>query len=1204
MKTIEYLDFDIEIGIGQGREYPVSIIRSPGGEARETILFPFDELSLKSYLQELTIALLRTGGTFRKILSPQEIIVQEFGQKLFDFLFKNDVRSRYDISQREATQSGKGLRIKLRIRDPHLASLPWEFLYDSRAAEYICLSIQTPLVRYIELPKVIEPLSVTSPLRILGVTATPRGFGKLDAENEKKRVQVALSSLLADGDVEVTWLEHATRYDLQRVMRQGPWHILHFIGHGGFDSASDEGIVALENEEGELDQLHATQLARLLGDQSSLRLVILNSCEGAHSGYIDIFSSTASALVRRGIPAVLAMQYEITDRAAIEFSRGFYEAIAEDWPVDAAVTEARKSISLNIANTFEWGTPVLFMRSPDGIIFKRSPNGNLPSSIHDSKKVKKSQELYSPQTKIKSVGPSSKKRVSKKERNAEKSEGTGHVSEIAIDKSNSEKVTNTEIYMGRPGENPGDAGSISVITEEQGELTTRPFTRNSDVQLIPNDEQIVSPQRTQEFFTSIDGVKNDLNDFQLVKASPKPTKNLFWGVIFIGFLSAVFLIIGTRIEQLSLFVNPSSPTPYSTTAVSIESTRSVSTLSPTPISSVKHLSPTPTASPKSVSPTQNVSITHFSLEDIKRIRPVYSWDDLTVYDIAWSPDGQELALASGKNIYVYNASTYQKVKNLEVSTGANAVSFSPDGNLVAAGLNDGTILIWDFLDGKLLHQMSHLPNVRCLTFSPDGTTLASGADDSKVRIWNVSDGKLLQTFDSHKDTIRSISFSPDGAILATGSDDKTAKLWMIATGQVIYTLAKHTDKVNSAVFSLDGATLVTGSSDGKIFFWDIHSGEHRTISIEPKGSIYNLAFSPDGTTLASTSQDGLLNFWDYSSESLLHSVECDRKLMFSPDGSMLACLFWNGTVQILRPTDWTLLYTMHSQVDDSRNRFDNYIENLYFLPNENVLVSVTWNGTIEAWSTYDGNLIKLNDEKKASTNKGHVVAFSPGRTTLAIPSQDGVQIFNSLNGSLVNKFKFPDYIYSMAFSPNGKTLAIGTSENGVEIWEVSSGLKIQSFDIQDSVDQVMFSPDGSLLATVAGYKITIWRTTDGTLMRSYGADSGDTFVNCKFSPDGKFFVTIPYSGATKLWRVSDWSLVSAIEETGVISVDFSPDSLSLAVGFYNGKIMIWSLSDWKLIHSFVGDTGSDLNFLSFSHDGVNLASGSGGGAIRLWGAWP
>jgi hypothetical protein len=151
-------------------------------------------------------------------------------------------------------------------------------------------------------------------------------------------------------------------------MRQGPWHIFHFIGHGGFDPDSG-GLIVLADEAGRRQDLPALSLARLLDGHRWLKIVLLNSCEGARGSESDIFSSTAAQLVRRGIPAVLAMQYEITDQAAIEFARSFYEGVADGLAVDAAVAHARESLSLALPQTVEWGTPVLYMRSPDGALF-------------------------------------------------------------------------------------------------------------------------------------------------------------------------------------------------------------------------------------------------------------------------------------------------------------------------------------------------------------------------------------------------------------------------------------------------------------------------------------------------------------------------------------------------------------------------------------------------------------------------------------------------------------------------------------------------------------------------------------------------------------------------------------------------------------------------------------------------------------------
>ncbi len=389
--TMNYLDFELEIGLGTGRDYPVTVLHSPAGEARATMRFPFDKLALENRLKDLQIALLRSGGKHRKTLLPEEQAIQDFGRTLFDALVIGEVRSRYDMSQREAAQKDMGLRLKLRIQSPELAVLPWEFLYDFRQAEYVCLSRNTPIVRYLEIPQPIQPLTVTPPLRILGMAVSPHDpyLPQLDLQREKQRVEAATKHLRDTGLLELTWLQGQTSRDLQKAMRAGPWHVFHFIGHGGFDKHTDEGLIYLADETGESERLTATNLGRLLADHRSLRLVLLNACEGARGSERDLFSSTAAILVRRGLPAVLAMQHEITDRAAIEFSREFYDALAEGNPVDTAVVEARKAVSLAITNTIEWGTPVLYMRSPDGRIFDLATMRETPKPpVFDADKVR------------------------------------------------------------------------------------------------------------------------------------------------------------------------------------------------------------------------------------------------------------------------------------------------------------------------------------------------------------------------------------------------------------------------------------------------------------------------------------------------------------------------------------------------------------------------------------------------------------------------------------------------------------------------------------------------------------------------------------------------------------------------------------------------------------------------------------------------
>ena len=365
---MQYEDFDISIEAAGGRTYQVVVLHSPAGEAREMVDFPFDDLKLKLQLSQLENALLKSSGRSRREPSKTEQPVLAFGQALFEFLMHGEVGRRYAVSYDRCQQAGKGLRLKLRIQDPLLAALPWEFLYDQRFDHYLVLSQRTPLLRYLDLPRPLRPLHVTPPLRMLGMVASPNNLPRLDVAVEKARVEEALRDLRAGGLVELTWLEGQGWRDLQRAMRRGPWHLFHFIGHGGFDKGQQEGYLVFADRQGEAARMSATNLARLLGDHNPLRVVLLNSCEGGQSSG-DVFSSTASTLVRSGIPCVVAMQYEITDAAAVEFARTFYESLADGLPTETAVSDARKSIAFSRQNSLEWGTPVIFTHAPDGVLF-------------------------------------------------------------------------------------------------------------------------------------------------------------------------------------------------------------------------------------------------------------------------------------------------------------------------------------------------------------------------------------------------------------------------------------------------------------------------------------------------------------------------------------------------------------------------------------------------------------------------------------------------------------------------------------------------------------------------------------------------------------------------------------------------------------------------------------------------------------------
>jgi hypothetical protein len=366
---MEAVDVELEINSGGAGTYLVAA-RSPSGEATATMRLPFDEEEIENRLRALQTTLIWSTARTRRAISEAEQPVRQFGAALFDALIAGDVRVLVGASRDRAAHEGKRLRLVLRIRPPELSRLPWEFLYNTGSDEYLALTM--PLLRYPEVLEPRRPFGVSPPLEILGMVARPSDRDPLEIEEEQQWLQAALVDLERAGRVRLTWIEGQTWRDLQRTMRQGRWHVFHFIGHGGFDQTADEGIIALADDQGGTRLLHAGDLSLLLRDHASLRLVLLNACDTGRAGALDPFSSTAGALVRRGIPAVVAMQYEISDRAAIEFTRTFYGALADGFPIDVAVMEARQAVKLAHRSSLEWGTPVLYLRSTHARIFDLS----------------------------------------------------------------------------------------------------------------------------------------------------------------------------------------------------------------------------------------------------------------------------------------------------------------------------------------------------------------------------------------------------------------------------------------------------------------------------------------------------------------------------------------------------------------------------------------------------------------------------------------------------------------------------------------------------------------------------------------------------------------------------------------------------------------------------------------------------------------
>ncbi len=359
----DYLNFELNIETLDGNRLRISVSDSPVGSVSAEVVNPFTANEIEQVIGAL-------DGSIKLSRGDSARIARAFGEKLFNTIFSGQIYAAFLASRERAGDNG--LRVKLCLEDADgLEHWPWELLRDPRT-DYLALSRQTPVMRYPRVLSVRPLVEVRLPLRVLVMISSPTDQAKLDVDAEWQTLMDATTDLRNRGLIELERLDNAQLITLQRKLREGtPYQIFHFIGHAAFDERSQTGMLAFEDARTHMTvPVSGESLARELSEENSIQLVVLNACQGARENSKDPFAGIASSIVARGVPAVVAMQFPISDNASRVFSQEFYRALSEGYSIEGAISEARRAISSTL-NNLEWVTPVLYLRAPSGILFPR-----------------------------------------------------------------------------------------------------------------------------------------------------------------------------------------------------------------------------------------------------------------------------------------------------------------------------------------------------------------------------------------------------------------------------------------------------------------------------------------------------------------------------------------------------------------------------------------------------------------------------------------------------------------------------------------------------------------------------------------------------------------------------------------------------------------------------------------------------------------
>jgi len=458
--------------------------------------------------------------------------------------------------------------------------------------------------------------------------------------------------------------------------------------------------------------------------------------------------------------------------------------------------------------------------------------------------------------------------------------------------------------------------------------------------------------------------------------------------------------------------------------------------------------------------------------------------------VRFSPDGTLFAsLSPDDQVLLFDAVEQKFLGELSPSvqvegddnrfTMSRSLDFSPDGSVLAAGFDDGTIHRWQVPSGQEITPVlsGHSDRVYSVAFSPDGNTLVSGGGDDLVIFWNLQDGEpLYEPFTEHKENVFAVTFDDSGTMMASASGDSDIILWELERDKLP---SVHTDEIIGLAFSPDGTLLASSGRDNQIVFWDVAGGTMDGDPIETQVGISSpLVFSPDGKILVSYC-DGLC-FYDVENREIAHNPRSfsemyDSTLAFSPDGTYLAAGDGGGNIRLWNPESG-------GRVGKEQEVFGSEVFGLEFSSDSTEIYSVSaFEGQMAVWNLYSGVLDYI--PLVSNSQSGLINRFSPGAQYLATgtigASWNDLLVFDSATGEQLYEplVGHSDQVNVLAFSPDSSLLASGSSDQTVRLWNTADGQAVGMplHGHSTAVIALAFSPDGSLLASAAGTDpIRLW----------------------------------------------------------------------------------------------------------------------------------
>jgi WD40 repeat protein len=585
----------------------------------------------------------------------------------------------------------------------------------------------------------------------------------------------------------------------------------------------------------------------------------------------------------------------------------------------------------------------------------------------------------------------------------------------------------------------------------------------------------------------------------------------------------------------------------------------------------------------------------------------------TVTKVAFSPDTQMVAAASlNGQIKVWDLGTRQVLGTMETKVGAIfSLTFSPDGLMLAVGGGWGDLELWQVTTHRLLGRFGGGTGFAFLVaFSPDGKTLVCGSG-GRLWLWNVAAQQTpagIPISDEFGGS-SAIAVTPDLKLAANGGAFGGIEVWNVSTRRKVAQLGSEGSfsSVSDLSFSPDGKILASINSEPGVKLWSVETNRELT-TLEGKTSYTGVKFSPDGKLLAAVTSNGSVELWDVATRQELvelkghaNNVRC---VTFSSDGKVLATGSADQTVKLWDATTRADPIVFREDPSDA-----NGFGPMRFSPRENKLAVGDWRGIITMWDLHTGQRTIIDKEQGSSELRGSIEAldFSPdGKLIVAGINNGMVKVLDSsMNHELAAVKSHASRIRAVAFSPDGRTVALVDDNDEVDLWDALSRSQLlvlmAAKDRDNGVVQIAFSVDGKTLAVgLYDGTIKLFEVSSRQELHSLKTHTGAGFAMA-FSPDGKIFAAGTSGGQVELWDTGTLEELAILKEHhGLITfMSFSGDGKTLATSGRDWTAKLWDLSTFQELATLKGHQ-SIVSSVSFSPDGLIMATSGQDATVRLW----